>query len=276
MARAVAGDVPGMRTHLERAVELATAQGRQAARCEALARLAVESARLGSETGDAELLAFAEGVAEQAKALVAILPGRPQWGPECDAALASVHRARGDMEAAVRAAAAAVLALQEGQHEDVHPDVLIPAGTVLLEAGPPETQEFVRSYLQVAVARIVQGTLDESVRIRWLRSPNGSRLVSLADAPGAGIAEGRPSGESALGGRLGEHDRDLLLLVTEGLTNREMAERLGITESAVTTRLAAVMAAMGASDRAQATTLAMRGLGAGLPAGSGGQGLTSA
>ena len=57
--------------------------------------------------------------------------------------------------------------------------------------------------------------------------------------------------------------------MTEGLTNREMAERLGVTEAAIATRLASIMAAMGASDRAQATALAMRGLGAALPEGRG-------
>ena len=46
MARAGAGDVEGMRRHLERAVAMATEGGRASARCEALARLAIEAARL--------------------------------------------------------------------------------------------------------------------------------------------------------------------------------------------------------------------------------------
>ena len=45
MARAGAGDVEGMRHHLERAVAMATEGGRASARCEALARLAIEAAR---------------------------------------------------------------------------------------------------------------------------------------------------------------------------------------------------------------------------------------
>ena len=44
--RAGAGDAEGMRDHLEQAVTLATEGGRAAARCEALARLAIEAARL--------------------------------------------------------------------------------------------------------------------------------------------------------------------------------------------------------------------------------------
>src|SRR5207245_643947 len=43
LARSLAGDVDGMRLHVERAVQLATERGRPAARCESLARLAVEA-----------------------------------------------------------------------------------------------------------------------------------------------------------------------------------------------------------------------------------------
>ena len=46
MVRAGAGDVEGMRRHLEKAVAMATEGGRASARCEALARLAIEAARL--------------------------------------------------------------------------------------------------------------------------------------------------------------------------------------------------------------------------------------
>src|SRR5439155_11696390 len=63
LARSAAGDAAGMRRHLERAVELATEGGAPAAQCEALARLAIESARLGVEGGDADLIALAESAA---------------------------------------------------------------------------------------------------------------------------------------------------------------------------------------------------------------------
>src|SRR5207302_9812162 len=52
MLRAAAGDATGMRTHLERAVKLATEQGLSAARCEALAMLALEAARFGGGAHD--------------------------------------------------------------------------------------------------------------------------------------------------------------------------------------------------------------------------------
>ena len=276
MARATAGDAAGMRAHLERAVEIATKQARPSARCEALTKLAVEAARLGSAAGDEELLALAERSAGEAKALLALLPGHPQWGPECDAALATVFRARGDMESAVAAAGAAVQALEQARHEDVYPDVVLPAGEILLAAGPPEAQAFVRQYLEVVLSRIVQGTLDEDVRIRWLRGPVGSRMAALVGDAEIGVAPA-PSAAPATGpaSQLPAGDRELMLLMTEGLTNREMAERLGLSDSAIASRMAALLAALGASDRAQATSLAMRGLGNALPVGAG-RGLASA
>ena len=72
--RARAGDAEGMRRHLEQAVALATSQGRASARCEAVARLAIEAARLGAATGDAELLELAERSANTARELAAGLP----------------------------------------------------------------------------------------------------------------------------------------------------------------------------------------------------------
>jgi DNA-binding NarL/FixJ family response regulator len=174
------------------------------------------------------------------------------------------------MEGAVGAALAAVGALDESQHEDVYPDVVLPASEILLSAGPPEAQAFVRSYLEVALYRIVQGTLDEGVRVRWLKGPVGSRFAALlGDPDGSGVAPATDAAEAPDAG-----DRGLLLLLTEGLTNGEMADRLGTTEAAISTRLAELLTKLGASDRAQATTLAMRGLGANLPAGVG-QGLSA-
>jgi DNA-binding CsgD family transcriptional regulator len=270
-----------MRSNLERAVEIATTQGRIGARCEALARLAVEAARLGAAAGDEDLLALAETSATEARSLAAILPGHPAWGPESDAALATVLWQRGDRDGAVARAMAAINGISEAEHEDAYPTVILPAGEIILEAGPPEAQEFTRTFLQVALSRIVQGIYDESVRVRWLKGPIGSRFAALAgDLGQLPAAEGQAVQAGASGERPAENlaleaaDRELLLLMTEGLTNGEMAERLGVSEASIATRLAGILASLGASDRAQATTLAMRGLGASLPQGAG-QGLAS-
>ncbi len=145
MARAVAGDAEGMREHLERSVRLATEQGRPAARCEALARLALEAALLGADRADEELLALAERSARDAKELMGVLPGHPPWGAEADAALAQVALARGESEAAIAAARSALGALRAAHFEDLFLHIVLPAARVVLEAGTEEEREMVRA-----------------------------------------------------------------------------------------------------------------------------------
>jgi DNA-binding NarL/FixJ family response regulator len=110
--------------------------------------------------------------------------------------------------------------------------------------------------MQLELSRIVQGTLDDEIRARWLRGPVGSRLVALAGEPITRDASA-PAGTAP---DIDEDDRVMLQLLTEGMTNREMAGRLGISEEDVAKRLAGIIATLGATDRAQATSIAFRGL----------------
>ena len=155
MARAGAGDADGMRGHLERAVTMATEGGRASARCEALARLALEAARFvaapGARRGRRDRHVADGGrraSVAQVKELQPQLPGHAPWGAQADAASATVALARGDVEAAVMAGGAALAALQAGLHEDTNLEVLIPAARALFAGAPPEVQGFVRGYLQ--------------------------------------------------------------------------------------------------------------------------------
>jgi DNA-binding CsgD family transcriptional regulator/tetratricopeptide (TPR) repeat protein len=259
MVRAGAGDADGMRRHLEAAIALATSQGRASARCEALARLAIESARLGAaaEGGAAtELLELAERSANAAKEMVAVLPGHPVWGPQADAALSAVALARGDVPGAVAAAGAAIQALQASFHEDGSLEIVIPVAKAIFAGGPPETQAFVMGYLRLVLARIAQGTLDESMRVRWLRGPLGRELVALV---GPFEEPGSPARAGALDGPdIDDVDRRLLRLLTEGHTNAEMAAKVDLTAEAVGVRLAKLLARLGVSNRAEATTLAFK------------------
>ncbi|HLX36036.1 MAG TPA: AAA family ATPase [Candidatus Limnocylindrales bacterium] len=265
LARAAAGDAAGMRHELESAVRLATEQGRAPARCEALARLALESARLGAATADAELLELADRTIDQVRDLAAQLPGHAPWGAQADAARATVALARGDIAAAVESGAAAMEALRSSYHEDLSLDVVVPAARAIFAGAPPEAQAPVRNYLQVALTRIAQGMADETVRVRWLRGPVGKALVELvgpiegADAFGPDGAHTEATAHGA-GPDLDTFDRRLLHLLTEGLTNGEMAVQLGLDEEAVGARLAKLLARLGASSRAEATSLAFRGL----------------
>ncbi len=277
IARAGAGDMEGMRRHLERAVAMATEEGRASARCEALARLAIEAAGLfargtsadsADAAGGAPDLALAELVersAAQVKELLPLMPGHAPWGAQADAALATVALARGDIAAAALAGGAAIGALQAGLHEDASLEIVIPAARALFAGGPPEVQGFVRGFLQSTLSRIAQGTTDESIRVRWLTGPIGRQLVALAgpmDAPALEAATGAEPGAAAPAAAtsLDDAERRLLQLLTEGRTNAEIAAELDIAEGDVVQRLTRLFARLGTSSRAQATSLAFRGL----------------
>ncbi|HEX5148969.1 MAG TPA: AAA family ATPase, partial [Candidatus Limnocylindrales bacterium] len=232
MVRAAAGDAEGMREHLEKAVAMATEGGRASARCEALARLAVEAARLvaaGARGGepDQALVQLVERSAAQVKELLPLLPGHAPWGAQADAALSGIAFARGDGMAAVGAGGAAFQALQAGLHEDVSLEIVIPAARAVLAGGSPEMQGFVRGYLQQTLARIAQGTADEKVRVAWLTGPVGRELVDLAgpiEAPAAAAPGAATPGQPSLD----ETERRLLQLLTEGRTNAEIAADLDL------------------------------------------------
>jgi tetratricopeptide (TPR) repeat protein len=254
--RARAGDVEGMRRHLEQAVALAGS--RASARCEGFARLAIEGARLGAAKKDEALLAIAEQAANDAKGLVTQLSGHPVWGPQADAALATIALARGDLPGAVAAAGAAIQALQDSFHEDGSLEIIVPVARALFAGGSEETKAFVLGYLRLVIARIAQGTLDEQIRVRWLRGPIGRELVELAGTLEATGAATESAGAFDLPD-IDDVDRQLLRLLTEGDTNAEMVAKVGLEQDAVGVRLAKLLARLGVSNRAEATSLAFKG-----------------
>ncbi len=273
MVRAGAGDADGMRRHLEKAVAMATEGGRASARCEALALLAIESARLiaagtagGGPAGapDPALMELSERSAAQVKELLPLLPGHAAWGAQADAALATVALVRGDIPAAVMAGGAALQALQAGLHEDASLEIVIPAARAVFAGAPPEMQGFVRGFLQQTVTRIAQGTADEKIRVAWLTGPVGRELVELAGTMAAPAPDGAGAGSAAAaaGPSLDDAERRLLQLLTEGRTNAEIAAELAVGEDEVAQRLARLQARLGTSSRAEATSLAFRGLAA--------------
>ncbi|MGH2710666.1 MAG: AAA family ATPase [Actinomycetota bacterium] len=254
MLRAASGDAAGARTHLERAVQMATDQGLPAARCEALALLAIEAAKLGAEHQDEELLGVAEQAANEVRQVIEVLPGHPPWGAQADAALARIGLARGDAEAALSAARTALGTLEDSRQEDAHVEILVPVAQALIEQGNEQEAQMARMHLQLTLAVAAQRTADESVRVRWLRGPQGQSLVKLAGSlDGLMMQPADPDAPA-----MDQADLDLFGPLVEGLTNKEIAERLGIDEKEVSRRLAGIFAKIGASSRAEATAFAFR------------------
>ena len=216
---------------------------------------------------DPALVELVERSAAQVKEALPLLPGHAPWGAQADAALATVALARGETVSAAMLGGAALQALDAAHHEDTSLEILIPAARAVLAGGPSEFQDFVRTYVRTTLSRIAQGTADESIRVRWLTGPLGRELVELAgplDAPGRDAA-----GDSAPGSLpvapaidLDDTQRRLLQLLTQGRTNAEIAAELDLAEDDVVKDLARLFAELGTSSRAEATSLAFRGLAA--------------
>ena len=252
IAAAARGDAEGMRTHLQRAADLAADDGRPASRCEVLADLASRSARLGIERGDPDLLELAEASAKELLELAPQLSGHPPWPAQADAVLATTSLARGDRERAADAARSAQQRMTAAMQEDPHLEILLPVARVFRDVGAPEA-EFVLGFVGYFAAMIAQRTLDESIRVRWFRGPVGRDVTELIGTSDLGSAPPTGDGVAAAGA-----DGGLLTSLVQGRTNAEIAADLGIDEDEVVRRLGALFAEIGASSRAQATAFAFR------------------
>jgi DNA-binding NarL/FixJ family response regulator len=89
----------------------------------------------------------------------------------------------------------------------------------------------------------------------------GIRTAARGESPldpraaGALLGRERPAGEP---GELSPREREVLALVAEGLPNKLIARRLGISEKTVKTHLTSVFRTIGVDDRTQAAVWAMR------------------
>ncbi len=249
---AAAGNADAMREHLDRALQLATEQGLAAARCETLAVLAMSASRLGADRNDQTLLDLATKAATEAKALMEQLPGHAPWGAQADAALARVALARNDHDVALQAARSAVAAVMAARSEDSHLEIVVPVVEAFAATSPGEA-DFARGFLQMLVALTAQRTYDDDVRVRWFHSTLGKETVKAA-----GSLEGMALEPTLDATPLDPQHTALLKLLIEGLTNHEIAERLGIPPDQVTSQLIDMFARIGAGSRAEATAFAFR------------------
>ena len=94
------------------------------------------------------------------------------------------------------------------------------------------------------------GTLVDAIR-----AAHAGQTILAAEATAALIQTKARSLE--LGRDLSERELEVLALVTEGLSNREIAQRLSISPGTVKHHVSSCMSKLGATNRAQAAALAM-------------------
>ncbi len=104
--------------------------------------------------------------------------------------------------------------------------------------------------------------VDPDALIRAIRAVNdGNTLLAPAAAgslvPSSWACPGRPAGWGALTAR----EREVLAEIARGLSNREIARRLHVSEKTVKTHVSSVLAKLGVQDRTQAAVYAVRNAG---------------
>jgi non-specific serine/threonine protein kinase len=117
-------------------------------------------------------------------------------------------------------------------------------GTVYLSVSPPE-----RAIYEASVQLARQAIGEQAFTVGWA----AGRALSLADAAAAGLgaqSEPMPAPVPATN-PLTPREQEVAVLIAEGLTNREIGERLVISEWTVDTHVRHILAKLGLRSRAQ-------------------------
>lgn len=113
--------------------------------------------------------------------------------------------------------------------------------------------------LQAGAAGFLYKDVDPDALVRAIRSVHDGHTVL---APGAaGLVTARPGGDARGIAALTSREREVLALLADGRSNREIARLLNVSEKTVKTHVSAVLAKLGVADRTQAALLAVRHLG---------------
>ena len=110
--------------------------------------------------------------------------------------------------------------------------------------------------LQAGAAGFLYKDVDPEALVRAIRSVYDGHTVLAPQA--AGLVTARP-GDAARGLQsLTGREREVLVLLAEGRSNREIARTLTVSEKTVKTHVSAILAKLGVADRTQAALLAVR------------------
>jgi DNA-binding NarL/FixJ family response regulator len=110
--------------------------------------------------------------------------------------------------------------------------------------------------LQGGATGFLYKDVDPDALVRAIRSVHDGHTVL---APGAaGLVAARPGGSARGIAALTSREREVLALLADGQSNREIAKTLTVSEKTVKTHVSAILAKLGVADRTQAALLAVR------------------
>jgi DNA-binding NarL/FixJ family response regulator len=110
--------------------------------------------------------------------------------------------------------------------------------------------------LQAGAAGFLYKDVDPDALVRAIRSVHDGQTVLAPQA--AGLVASRPGSNVRGMGALTRREREVLALLADGRSNREIARSLGVAEKTVKTHVSSVLAKLGVADRTQAALLAVR------------------
>jgi DNA-binding NarL/FixJ family response regulator len=113
--------------------------------------------------------------------------------------------------------------------------------------------------LQAGAAGFLYKDVDPDALIRAVRSVHDGHTVLAPAAAGLLTVVADRHGAAVTGiGALTSREREVLALLAEGRSNREIARQLGVAEKTVKTHVSSILAKLGAADRTQAAIIAVR------------------
>ena len=131
------------------------------------------------------------------------------------------------------------------------------AGTRALVLTSAADKAQVALALQAGAAGFLYKDVDPDALVRAIRSVHDGHTLLAAEV--ADVLSARSAGHAASGiGALTSREREVLALLADGQSNREIASTLRVSEKTVKTHVSSVLAKLGVADRTQAAVLAVR------------------
>jgi DNA-binding NarL/FixJ family response regulator len=126
------------------------------------------------------------------------------------------------------------------------------AGTRVLVLTSVTEPSRARQAMRAGAAGVVYKDIDPDALIRAIRSVHDGNVLLAASAAGSLLRDGDRA--DSLTGR----EREVLALIAEGRSNREIARLLHVSEKTVKAHVSSVLAKLGVQDRTQAAVYAVR------------------